>query len=119
MNKVLSDQLQKVQYADLSKYDSSTSTYVIPRRCEINVEEDQCYLIRIKPSAIHNSTTAINWNRGEAAPAFSHMKVDISKRMGKMIKVTGLSHDISTGTDSSNFWSGWLSIDDVEVLKKL
>ena len=118
MNKVIKDQLEKVNYADLTNYDEKTNTYIIPKKLEIKVEEDSCYLIYIKPSAAANSAVNTNWNQGNA-PMYSHMKVDVSKRMGKMIKITGLQHDIGTGQDLPNFWNGWICLDDVEVLKKL
>lgn len=118
MDKIIQDQLQKVQYADLSNYNEETNTYIIKKRVDIKIDEDNCYLIHIKPSAFHNIAVNTNWNNG-ATPLFNYMKVDVSKKMGKMIKVTGLKHNIDTGIDDSQFWSGWLSIDDIEVLNQL
>lgn len=118
MNKVISDQLDKVINADLSNYNPDTNTYIIPKKVDIKLEEDCCYLIYIKPSAKTNSTVNINWNNGSYAP-FSYMKVDISKKMGKMIKVTGIEYDNITGQDLGKFWSGWISMDDIKVLTRL
>lgn len=118
MNKVIQDQLQKVQFADLSNYNEQANTYIIKKRTEIKVEEDKCYLIHIRPPAFHDVALNTNWNSGNA-PLFSYMKVDVSKKMGKMIKVTGLMHNIDTGSDESQFWSGWLSLDHIEVLKAI
>lgn len=118
MNKIIQDQLNKVQNADLSNYDAENNSYLIKKRLDIKVVEDCCYLIHIKPSAFANIGVITNWNGGNK-PLFTYMKVDISKRMGKMVKVTGLKHDNITGEDSSDFWSGWLCLDDLEVLKQL
>ena len=118
MNKVINDQLQKIQCADLSNYDVETNTYFIPKKKEIKIEEDYCYLIKIKPSAAHNSAVNVNWNQGSCAP-FDCMKVDVSKKMGKMIKITGLRYNLDTKSDEAQFWSGWIHVDDIEIIQKL
>lgn len=118
MNKVINDQLQKVQIADLSNFNPETNTFVIPMHKELKIEEDCCYLIHIKPSVKVNTAVIVNWNNGNI-PSFEHMKVDVSKKMGKMIKITGIRYDIETQQDCGQFWSGWLSLDDIEVLQKI
>lgn len=39
--------------------------------------------------------------------------------MAKMIKVVAVGFDNETQSDISYFWSGWLTLDEIEVLKKL
>lgn len=118
MKEIIQQQLKKVLYANLDNFDEETYTYIIPKKCDIKVEEDSCYLIHIRPTAKHNVAVNTNWNNGSVVP-FCDMKVDVSKKMGKMIKVTGIGYDASEGKDLSQFWSGWLSLDDIEVSSKL
>lgn len=115
---IIQKQLSKVEYADLSRFDPQTNTYIIKKRVDMKLEVDNCYLIRVKPSAYNNMTVTINWNGGNVPPS-EYLKVDISKIMGKMVRVVGVSHDYQTKQDLTSFWSGWLSTDDLEVISKL
>lgn len=118
LNKVVQDQLAKVEVADLSNYDKETSTYSIPKRVDIKLEEDCCYLIHLKPSAYNNQTVIVNWNNG-SKPNHDYLKIDISKKMGKMIKVVSVAYDYYNKVDLSDFWAGWLLIDDLDIISKL
>ena len=118
MNKVIEDQLKKVEFADLSKFNSESNSYFIKKRVDIKIEEGSCYLIHIKPSIKTNTLIATNWNGGSITTA-QYMKVDISKKMSKMLKIVGVEFDPILNQDKSNFWSGWVSLDDIEVLQKL
>lgn len=115
---IIKKQLEKVEYADLSNFNSETNTYIIKKRVDIKLELDNCYLIRVKPSAHSNFVVLSNWNNG-SIPTYEYLKVDISKLMGKMVKVVGVAHDYQNHQDLGSFWSGWLSTDDLEVIAKL
>lgn len=118
MNKIIEDQLRKVEYADLSNFNPETNTYIIKKRVDLKIEEDGCYLIKLKSSAFNNQGVIVNWNNN-SMPEYDTLKVDVSKKMGKMIKIVGLGFDLATNTDTGKFWSGWLSEDDITVLRKL
>lgn len=118
MNKIIEEQLKKVEVADLSDYNSLTGTYFIKKRVDVKIEEDKCYLIRLKPTAFTNYAVLVNWNKGNN-PIYEYMKIDVSKKMGKMIKVVGIKYDYANQKDDQGFWSGWLLIDDLEVISKL
>lgn len=118
VSKIIQDQLAKVAKADLGYYDPKTSTYFIKKRTDIKVEEDKCYLIRLKASAFVNDVVKINWNSGNI-PIAEYMRIDVSKCVGKMIKVLGVCLDNKTYQPNGLFWNGWLSISDIEVLSKI
>lgn len=117
-NKIILDQLSKVELADLSHFDNETNSYFIPKRCDIKIEEDCCYLIEIKESLYLNQVLAINWNNG-TFPKDKYLKIDVSKIMPKMIKVVSIGYDPTLNKDLSNFWSGWLTLADISVIQKL
>lgn len=117
-NKIIEEQLKKVEYADLSNFDAKTNTYMIPKRVDVKIEEDKCYLIQLLPTLFKNETLKINWNSGNM-PTFDYMKIDVSKMIGKMIKVVGTGYDFEEQKDLATFWSGWLSTQDIKVIKKL
>lgn len=118
MNDIIKKQLEAVEKADLSNYDASTNTYHIPKRKDIKVEEDSCYLIYLKDTFFANEVLKVNWNNG-SVPSYRYLKIDVAKVMAKMIKVVSVAYDEKTNQDISYFWSGWLNLDDVTVIKKL
>lgn len=115
---IIKKQLEKVEYADLSNFNADTNTYLIKKRVDIKLDVDNCYLIKIKPSAYNNFVVITNWNNG-SMPSSDYLKVDISKIMAKMVKVVGVAYDKQADQDLGSFWSGWLCIDDLEVISKL
>ena len=118
VNKIIEQQLKKLEYADISNFDAATNTYIIPKKVDIKIEEDKCYLIQLLPTLFKNEVLKTNWNAG-SMPMYNYMKIDVSKIIGKMIKVVGTGYDIETQTDISSFWSGWLSTQDIKVIKKI
>ena len=118
VTELIEKELKKVEKADLSHFDSTSNTYFIPKRQDIKIEEDNCYLIHLKPSIFNNETLKINWNQGNL-PKYDYVKVDVSKVMAKMIKVVAVGYDNNTQADVSYFWSGWLTVDEIEVIKKI
>ena len=36
-----------------------------------------------------------------------------------MIKVVGVGYDAETNQDVSYFWSGWLTLEDIDVIQKI
>lgn len=60
MNEIIEKQLKAVERADLTKFDAETNTYFIPKRQDIKLEEDHCYLINLKDSFFKNETVKVN-----------------------------------------------------------
>lgn len=118
MTELIKKQLKQVQYADLSNFDEATATYIIKRRVDIKIEVDSCYIIRLKPSARSNMAVITNWNNG-SMPSFNCLKADVSKIVGKMIKVVAVGFDEQSQQDIAKFWSGWLHTDDIEVISSI
>ena len=118
MYNIIESQLKKVQYADLTNFNSETNTYFIKKREDIKLEEDNCYLIHIKPTLKLNKSFITNWNRG-SIPTYDYLKIDVSKIMVDKIKVVSVGYNINENKNEDYFWSGWLTINDIEVLKKV
>lgn len=118
MNKFIEEQLKKVEKADLSHFNEDTNTYFIPKRVDIKLTENECYLLHLKDSFFRNEVVKNNWNGG-TVPKNTYLKADISKILAKMIKVVSIGYDEVNNKDLPSFWSGWLSIEDIEVLEKL
>ena len=60
MNKIIEEQLKKTENVDLSNFDKETNTYYIKKRQDIKVEEDQCYILKLKNSAFNNAIVTDN-----------------------------------------------------------
>ena len=117
VNKLIKDQLTKVEKADLSHFNEADNSYYIPKRKDIKLEENKCYLIHIKDSFFKNEIVKINWNGG-SVPTCAYLRCDISKVMPQMVKVVGIGFDIENNVPLNYFWSGWLTINDIEILVK-
>ena len=117
-NKIIKEQLKRVEVADLSNFDINTNTYFIPRKNSIRIEEDHTYIFQLKDSAFTNNVVNVNWNNS-SAPKNVYYKADVIKKMSGMIKIIGIGYDITTGQDINSFWSGWLSLNDIITLQKL
>lgn len=118
VSEIIKKELQKVEKADLTNFNQETNTYFIPKRKDIKLEEDNCYLVHLKDSLFTNETLKINWNNG-SLPTEKYLKVDISKIMAKMIRVVGVGYDFENKKDISYFWSGWLNTEDIDVIEKI
>jgi len=118
MNKLIGEELKKVQFADLSNYNQETNSYVIPQRKDIKVEIDKCYLVELKPSFFHKEDLYKNWGNTNQ-PHSKYLKIDVSKIVQKMIKVVAIEYDNEKKLDLSSFWNGWLNLQDINVLKAL
>lgn len=57
---LIEKELKKVEKADLSNFDPLTNTYIIKKRKDIKIEEDNCYLIYLKDSLFSNDVVKIN-----------------------------------------------------------
>ena len=60
MNSLIEKELKKVEQADLSNFDRNTNTYHIPRKVDIKIKEDACYLIYLEDSFFNDQTLKIN-----------------------------------------------------------
>lgn len=118
MNKLIEEQLKKVNYAELINFNPQTNTYFIPKKKDIRVIVDNCYLIKLKPSFRTNEVVKVNWNNNQL-PLYDMLEIDVQKIMGKMIKVNCIGYNEKENAPLNYFWSGWLYIPDIEIIKQL
>ena len=118
MNNLIEKELEKVERADLTNFDPETNTYHIPKRTDIRVLVDKCYLVYLTDSFFADTTLKVNWNNN-SVPSYRYLKIDVSKVMSKMIKVVGIGYDFDKKQDISYFWSGWLSLDKIKILEEI
>jgi len=121
VDKVIEEQLKKVQYADLSNFDEKTNTYIIKKKVDLKLEEDHYYIIQVKDDFLKNcknDVITINWNAGKY-PKSQYYKVDVTKVMGKMARVNGTAYNYDTKEDLEEFFSGWFSLNCIIVLEEI
>lgn len=118
VSKIIEQQLKKTQNVDISNYNPETNTYIIKKRNDIKIEENCMYLIKLKDSAFSNTVVINNWNNGFFTSS-RYLKIDVHTKMTNMIKVVGVGYNIETQQDLISRWSGWLCIDNIEILEKL
>ena len=121
MNKLIKNELNKTSVADLSNYDKNKGEFLIPRIRKIRLEENSYYIIKLDTMLLNPGDMSVlssNWNHG-TFPPHKYLKVDVSKILGKMVKVNSIAYDYDNKQDLSSAWSGWLPIEQVEVLEKI
>ena len=101
-NKIIEEQLKKIENADLSNFNAAENTYYIPKKHEIRIEENCCYIIKLKPTAFEQSVVTTNWNNGNV-PKAEFYKADISRKMSGMIKIMGMAYDNAHDQDLNSF----------------
>lgn len=117
----ISNQLKKVNVADLSNYDESTHTYHIPMYHEDVYAVDNYYLIKLNDNLLCSDGLPVlvsNWNRG-TYPKHKYLKISVNKELGKMIYVDSIGYDFDKKEDIDYSWSGWLPLDSIKQISKL
>ena len=110
------DQLASCVFATPISFDEKTNTFVIPRYSKPTYAIGKCYLIEIPRHLLSpDALIAANWNAGRVPPA-PYLKIYVSKTMGKMIYVDGITYNIESNTDLPDTWSGWLPCEEIKQL---
>ena len=124
MNPLIKAQLEKVRTVKLPVFDENTTEMIISKGSksdELFLEQDKCYLISVEDYILHppeGFTLHTNWNNGKI-PTHKFMKVDVSKIMGKMVKVNALGYDMKSQEDTTDMWDGWLPLKSITILEVL
>lgn len=111
------EQLDKVIYADLSNYDETTKTYFIPKINKIKLKINHSYIIKIKETIKSNDILRNNYNKGRE-PEIAYYLIDVISILNKVIKVNAIVYNIENNITENKFWSGYLSIKDIEIIKE-
>lgn len=119
-NKIIEQQLNKCEFADLSTYFKENNTYFIPKYTKPLYHLNMCYLVQVSKNALTDtkSVMAINWNKGQI-PTAEYLKIYVTNIIGKNIYVDGKEYDYVNKQDLNNMWSGWLNVDDLTQLEIL
>ena len=115
MNKLIEEQLKKVKVASLDDYDAHTHTYHIKKYVAKETLIGHCYSIAIDESLLRqdsNEILRLNWNKG-TVPTGKKMNVEIEKKMGHMVYVSGVS------ADTNKMWEGWLPDNQFTILEDI
>jgi hypothetical protein len=120
IRKLIQDQLDRCQFANLNNYDPKTNTFYIKKYSKPTYETGKCYLIKLPLEIVNktDSVLAVNWNNGNA-PKTQYLKIYISKSLGKMIYVDSISFDFDNKVDLSFMWSGWLDSEELTQITVL
>lgn len=121
MNKIVEDQLAKVQIAELPYYDETTLHMIIPKKSKIDFVEGKCYLIQLEDYLVkpfEGFTLHDNWNKG-IPPKHHFLKAEVSQIMGKMIKVNSIGFDYDNKIDTTDLWEGWLPRKGIKIIQML
>lgn len=113
-------QLEKCKFANLKNFDKELNAFIIPKYTKPFYQTNKVYLVQIPKYLVNNSTSVIacNWNNS-TSPSTEYLKIFINKFNGKMIYVDSIGVDIETKSDLNNYWSGWIPLDEIELIEEL
>ena len=120
INKLILNQLEQVKEADIGEYDSLHHTFHIKKHVEKSFEYNTLYLVKLDKhllNATDNDLLVSNWNNGKY-PLHEYLKIAVSKKVGKMIYVYGVYHDIDSKCDTGEDFEGWLPTEQLEIIEE-
>ena len=115
MDELIRKQLESVKVASLDDYDADTMTYHIRKYEKLTFTLGECYIIRIDDSLLREGCEDVivnNWNKGSRPPC-RDMKVQVEKKMGHMVFVSGVA------VNEPAMWEGWLPDNKMTIVSKL
>lgn len=124
MNKIVEEQLKKLKICKVPEYDENTMELYITKQSpnkQCLLEENHCYILQFERYILDpppNFTLHSNWNNG-ISPKHEFVKAEVSKIMGKMIKVNSVGYDIKTDTDTNDIWEGWVPYKGIKIIKEI
>lgn len=118
MSRVLINQLKKL---NIIKDDNDYSIIHIPKKTNIPIIEDRTYIIELSDNVFlsnYRKDVINNFNNG-VLPKSKYYKANITRIYNDMIKINGISYDYENKKDLFDFWTGWLLLEDVNILEEL
>ncbi len=118
MREAIREQLQQVKFADLSHYDETTGVFNIPKYGKPAFELNKTYIVKVDGELVNNPNTVIaaNWNNG-TAPKSAYLKIYVTQRQGKMLRVESVAFDMNTRSELNIMWGGWLPFDQLTQIE--
>lgn len=118
MNKIVSEQLKKVQVADISNFDEVNNVIYIPKNINLKLEKNNQYIVELNDSCFDKKHYInINYNGGKI-PVCKSCMIEVLAIIGKAVKVNAISYDIDNNTDTGLFWSGYLPLNCIKIIRK-
>lgn len=117
MRKILQQQLEKVEYADISDL-SLDRSFIVPKRFKTNLEIGQEYIIELSDDLLVKGSNEIleyNYNKGKVPPC-KYLHGEAESALGKLLFFTGCGYD---NGDLPSYWRGYLPKDKVKIVKKI
>lgn len=124
MNPLIKEQLKKINRVKVPSFDENTQTITLLKsdiQSTDSLQEDRCYLISVEDYILNppeGFTLHSNWNNN-IVPKHKFMKIDVSKIMGKMVKVNSVGYDMKHQVDCNDVWSGWLPRKSITIIESL
>ena len=120
MNKLIPEELKKVQVADLSNYSEGVTEFIIPKTVLAKFEVGKSYIIELDDSLlVHNPNSILETNyNNNKIPTNKYYYIEVSAVLGKLIKCVGVPYDKENDITLATFWNGYFPINCIKILKK-
>lgn len=120
MNKIIEKQLNNLQIATHNGYDEDKHQFIFKKITGIKLNINSCYLIKLNKTLLEeslNDSLMYNLNRG-TFPTHEYMLVDVLKLNQGLVQINGVYYDTLKNETIKEFWSGWLPINQIEVIRE-
>lgn len=124
MNKLIKEQLEKIEIADLSNFDDNTNTYYIKKHVDepsLLMKVNTSYILKIDRALLKDGDAQLlssNFNNNTYPPS-EYFKAKVTNVVGTMIRVDGIAYDIKASTSLNEMWCGWLPKNGVKAIKEI
>lgn len=124
MNPIIRHQLENCRVANVPVLSDDMTIVHIVKGSENEVspyQVNKCYLMALEDYILNpppDFTLADNWNNG-SIPKHKYYKAEISKVVGKMVRICGCGYDMATDTDTLDIWEGWVPQQGIKLIKEL
>lgn len=121
MNSIISKQLNQLKVAKIDRQDENNNTFYFKKINNNKIKIDSCYLIKL-PKALRDVSICdsflYNLNKGNL-PKHEFMKIDVIAFKSSYAQVNGVYYDNINNKNLSEVWSGWLPINQIDIVKEL
>ena len=121
INKLILQQLDKLQEAKVEEYDNLHHTFHIKQIGKPVFQYNIMYLVKLDShllNATDNDVLVSNWNKGKY-PTHQYLKFAVSKKLANMLYVYGYYYDKDNECDMAEDFEGWLPAEQIEIIKEI
>lgn len=121
LNKIIKEQLAKVQIAPIGEINDDTKEIIIKKQVKAHLSLNKVFIIEINDKFMNmakDSSYNVNYNNGNP-PLEKYLKCQVLTLTSDNVKIIGVYYDIGNKRDTNRTWNGWLPLRDIKIVEEL